>query len=177
MPRWIPTQKQIRTPSCSKSAIWNGAEEQCQKPTPKINYCFGWTKMTSARNSRVSFVRNAGIIGHSTHAPKTVKYFVYVNIFAKYNQYFLLFEKLKPFIRTINVSQLTQWLLFTDNWFYVDFLCPTKWFAQSRTTPLWISSNLTPKTKRISYCATSREQNGAVRQDPAMNTPATMYFG
>jgi len=105
--------------------------------------------MTSARNSRVSFVRNVGIIGHSTHAPKTVKYFVYVNIFAKYNQYFLLFIlKLKPFIRTINVSQLTQWLLFTDNWFFMDSLCPTKWFAQSRTTPLWISSNLTPKTKK-----------------------------
>jgi hypothetical protein len=84
-------------------------EEQCQKQKLKINYCFGWTKMTSARNTRVSFAKNAGIIGPLTHAPKTVKYFAGVNNLSQYNQYFFIISlKIETTIILIYLSQLTM---------------------------------------------------------------------
>ena len=46
--------------------------------------------MTSARNTRVSFAKNAGIIGPLTRDLKTIKYFAGVNNLSQYNQYFFI---------------------------------------------------------------------------------------
>jgi predicted small integral membrane protein len=72
--------------------------------------------MTSARNTRVSFAKNAVII---IHALKTIKYIVVVNNLSQYNQYFYFTTislKIETIIIPINYhNSHTQWLLFTDN--------------------------------------------------------------